>query len=176
MKTISLPAEGEFAPYYGTYISKIDPALGPVASLEQHLPQIVGLLRSLSPEEARFAYAPGKWSLSEVIGHMIDAERIFAYRLLRIGRGDATPLPGFEENEYVPAGHFNDRSTTSLLAEYEAVRHATLTLIDSLQPEALSFMGTASEKPVSARALIWIMAGHEYHHWTVIRERYLGKG
>jgi hypothetical protein len=166
------PGTDEYAPYYGTYIGKVtEPDLvALLASLKQ---STAGFLAGLSETQAAHRYAPGKWSLREVIGHLADSERIFSYRMLRIARGDATPLPGFDENAYVPAGEFERRRLAAVAAEFAAVRDATLGLLEGLTPEMLARRGTASEKPISARALAFIIAGHEKHHVAVIKERYL---
>lgn len=169
---IARPATDEFAPYYGNYINKVTEP--DVVALLVALKQRTGdLLAGLSEAQAAFRYAPGKWTLREVIGHLSDAERIFGYRLLRIARGDPTPLAGFDENAYVPAAGFERRPLKAVAAEFASVRNATLTLLDGMTPEALALRGTASEKPISARALAYIIAGHERHHIGVIRERYL---
>ena len=131
------------------------------------------LVKRIGPKGMSRSYAPGKWTLREVIGHLSDAERIFGYRLLRIARGDQTPLAGFDENTYVPAAGFERRPLKAVAAEFASVRDATLTLLDGMTPEALALRGTASDKPISARALVYIIAGHEKHHLGVIKERYL---
>lgn len=169
---IQRPASDEYAPYYGTYIDKVtEPDLE--AALGAQRRSTADLLAGLDEARAAHRYAPGKWSLREVIGHLADAERIFAYRLLRIARRDETPMPGFDENTYVPAGEFERRPLSQVAAEYGDVRAATLALLGGLTPEALARRGTASGKPISARALAFIIAGHEKHHIDVIRERYL---
>lgn len=170
---IARPAADEYAPYYGSYIDKITESdVLPVLSGQQR--STADLLAGLSEAQASYRYAPGKWSLREIIGHLSDAERIFAYRMLRIARADQTPMPGFDENAYVPAGNFERRPLADVAAEFRAVRDATIALIRGLAPEALARRGTASEKPISARALVFIIAGHERHHMAVIGERYLG--
>ena len=131
------------------------------------------MLSGVSDEKARKAYGAGKWTLKEALLHMTDTERVFSYRLLRIARGDTTPLPGFEQDEWVPNSGANIRSVASLLLEYASVRAGTLQLMDSLEPSAWARRGTASDKPVSARALAYICAGHERHHQRILRERYL---
>jgi len=169
---IARPATDEFVPYYGNYINKVTEP--DVVALLVALKKSTGdLLAGLSEAQAAFRYAPGKWTLREVIGHLSDAERIFGYRLLRIARGDQTPLAGFDENTYVPAAGFERRPLKAVAAEFASVRDATLTLLDGMTPEALALRGTASEKPISARALVYIIAGHEKHHLGVIKERYL---
>lgn len=169
---IARPATDEYAPYYSTYIDEVtEPDV--VAVLSAARQSTAEFLAGLDEKQAAFRYAPGKWSLREVVGHLSDSERIFAYRLLRVARGDTTPLAGFEENDYVPAGQFERRPLADVAQEFASVRDATLTLLGGLDAEALARRGTASGKPVSARALAFIIAGHEKHHLGVIRERYL---
>lgn len=168
------PAAGEYNPYYEKYISLV-PAGDIVAILATQLEDTLIPIRELTEEQARFAYAPDKWTVKEVIGHIADAERIFAYRALRIGRGDATPLASFDENAFVPPGRFNDRPLASLLAEFVAVRRATVALLAGLPQEAWTKIGVASTHPVSVRALAWITAGHELHHREILAERYLAQ-
>lgn len=172
---ISRPGAGEYAPHYGTYV---DAAVGTdaIAILRAQRLTTATLLGAVPESRAGFRYAEGKWSLREVVGHVSDAERIFSYRLLRFARADETPLPGFDENVYVPSARFEDRSLASVTAELLAVRDATLALLAGLPTEALTRQGVASGKPVSVRALAWICAGHEAHHMRVLRERYLGAG
>ncbi|WP_426492233.1 DinB family protein [Hymenobacter sp. 102] len=167
----TLPAATEYAPYYHTYV-KLIPG-DPLDALRQQPRELRQLLAGLTEEQGTFRYAPGKWSIKENLVHMLDTERIFAYRALRIGRGDTTPLPGFEQDDYVPVSGADARSFTDILAEYDAVRAATLSLLESFTAEAVSRQGTASGQPVSVRALAYILPGHEAHHLTLLRERYL---
>jgi len=166
------PTKGEYADWHAGYV-----ALVPEGDVRDHLRtqifETITLLAGVAEAKAEQAYGPGKWTLKEVVLHMCDAERVFDYRLLRIARGDATPLPGFEQDEWVPHSCANRRSMASLLLEYAAIRAATVQLIDSLSDEAWERRGTASRSPVSARALAHICAGHERHHVRIIRERYL---
>lgn len=118
-------------------------------------------------------YAPGKWSIKEVLQHVIDAERIFAYRALRFSRGDGTELPGFEENDYAPASQADRRSLIDLLHEYDVVREASLLLFQSLPPEALDRSGMANGRSITVRAIGWVIAGHNNHHATILAERYI---
>jgi uncharacterized damage-inducible protein DinB len=143
-----------------------------VSVLRDQSAETVRLLRNLSPGKADYAYAPGKWTVKEVIGHVIDAERIFAYRALRFARGDKTELAGFDENTYVPTGQFGRRTMNDLLDEFEVVRASTIHLARHLDAEALDRRGTASQNPVSVRALLYIIAGHERHHVALLRERF----
>lgn len=168
---VTRPQSDEYAPYYETYVSLI-PGDDIVTVLEAQRVQMAQLLAARSEREGNFRYAPGKWSVKEVIGHICDAERIFAYRLLRIARGDETPLASFEQNDYIAPGAFGERTLADLAAEFAAVRAATLTLVQSLTAEAWVRRGTASEKTVSARALAYIIAGHEVHHRKILDEKY----
>jgi uncharacterized damage-inducible protein DinB len=169
---IARPAPGEFNPYYSRYLDLLGPDADPVDLLERGEREIHDLLSPLGDERARYRYAPGKWSIKEMVVHVTDTERIFACRLLRIARGDTTPMPGFEQDDYAPASEADRRSLADILAEYHAVRSATLALAGSLSAEALARQGTASESVVSARALVYIMAGHERHHLRMLREKY----
>ena len=169
--TLPRPAEGEFAPFYAGYIAKV-PDGDVLRFLETQLREVRALLSTLSEGRGAHQYAPDKWTIKEVIGHMCDAERIFSYRTLRIARGDATPLAGFDENQYVPAGKFGKRTMASLVDEVVQVRDATLSLVRTLDEEAGARRGEASGKGVSARALVWIIAGHMTHHVGILRERY----
>ena len=166
------PRPGEYDPYYETYISKV--AEGSLLeTLAVQRDDTASLLAGLTKAQADYRYAEGKWSLKEVIGHVADAERIFAYRALRIARGDQTPLASFDENAYVPASGCDRRPLPDIAREFRAVREATIVLLGSLDAAAWQRVGTASGKPVSVRALGYIIAGHERHHLRVLRERYL---
>jgi hypothetical protein len=129
-------------------------------------------LQALDDAAARHAYAPGRWTVKEVIGHIADTERVMAYRALRIARGDRTPLPGFEQDPYVAVAELNDRPLPELLAELAAVRAATVALFTGIPTAAWTRMGTASDAPCSVRALAYIIAGHELHHRALLHERY----
>lgn len=166
------PAPDEFAPYYGRYIDRV-PDGDIVATLREQVRETVALLRAIPDAKAGFRYAPDKWSIREVVGHLGDCERIFTYRALRIARGDDTPLAGFDENAYVSRARLDDRSFAGLIDEYAAVRAASVALFHALFPEEWTRRGMASEKGVSVRALAWITAGHELHHLAVLKERYL---
>jgi uncharacterized damage-inducible protein DinB len=142
--------------------------------LARQADETIAVLRNQPPEIADHRYAEGKWSVKEVVGHVCDAERIFSYRILRIARADQTPLAGFDENAYVPAGNFAARTLESLLAEFAAVRQATIALIASLPDEAWARTGIANDNLISARALAYITTGHELHHREILLTRYLG--
>lgn len=169
---ITKPSSDEYAPYYDTYVSKV-PGTCALAALEAQRDSTRQLLAGIPAAKASFSYAPGKWTVREVIGHLADAERIFAYRMLRFARNDQAPLASFDENSYVPEGRFERRGLADVAAEFTSVRDATLTLARSLDAEALLRRGTASNKIMSVRALAWVIAGHEIHHLGVLRERYL---
>lgn len=166
------PAAGEYAEAYAQYVARV-PEGDVVATLRGGLEETTSLLRGVDPARTTSGYAPGKWSIRDVVLHMADTERIMSYRALRIARGDTTPLASFDENAYTPMAGANARSMESLLEELAAVRRATVALFEGLPDEAWVRRGTASGKPVSVRGLAWIIAGHERHHVAVIRERYL---
>ena len=168
---IARPESQEASPAFQRYISKVSTDnIG--AQLVEQLRELEQLFETVTDQDARYRYAEGKWSIKEVIGHLCDAERIFSYRLLRIARGDATPLPGFEEDDYVPPGRFDDRPLPMLLTEFRAVRMSTVALVEGVPAEAWSLWGEASGSPVTARALAYIMVGHVAHHLGTLRERY----
>jgi hypothetical protein len=169
--TFTPPAAREYAPFYAGYIARV-PEGDLEAQLARQHERTRALLAPLSASQARHRYAPGKWSVIEVLGHMADAERVFAYRALRFARGDETPLAGFDEAAWVPAGGFERRALGDVLDEFGAVRKATLALLGGLDPEAVDRSGLANDKPITVRALAYIIAGHELHHVAVLRERY----
>ena len=165
------PSDSEYAEFYRKYVSRV-PDGDIVEILREQIHVTCALIEKAGEEKAGYAYAPGKWTVREVIGHLADAERIFAYRALRFARGDETNLAGFDETAYVPAGRFGGRSLASMLEEFRAVRAATVALYAGLPPEAWSRSGPANNNIVSVRALVWITAGHERHHRALLEERY----
>jgi uncharacterized damage-inducible protein DinB len=170
MLRIPRPAPDEHLPYYGKYIALVgDDAM---SALREQGPQTVELLTGVDDAKALHRYAPGKWSVKEVLGHVIDGERVFGYRALRIARRDRTPMPGFDENQWVPAGGFDRRALADLVADFQATRAATLALFGSFDEEALVQRGVANGAEISVRALAHIIAGHELHHRGLLRERY----
>ncbi len=171
---INRPDPQEYAPYFHTYISKVA-ANNLLQALADSRDKTLAFFRSLPEEKWEFRYAPGKWTIKEVVQHLIDCERVFVYRALSIARGEKTSLPGFDENEYARNGNANQLSSQALLAEYESVRRATLSLFENMSDEASKKTGQANNKPASARALGFCIAGHEQHHVEVIAERYLAK-
>ena len=169
--TLTRPASDEAAQFYHGYIAEVagenigEQLPGQLTELEQ-------LYSSLDDGAALARYAPDKWSIKEILGHLSDAERIFAYRLLRISRGDTTPLPGFDEKPYVAAGRFDERPLGTLLAEFRAVRLSSAALMEGIPGSAWSQRGQASGHPISTRALAYIILGHPAHHLAVLRDRY----
>jgi uncharacterized damage-inducible protein DinB len=170
--SIGRPGASEYDPYYERYISlvKTDDI---ITTLQKQPQDTQALLRPLSAQQAGFRYAPGKWSVKEVLGHMNDTERILSYRALRIGRGDKTPIEGFEQDDYVPNGRFDQRALEDLLDEFLTIRKATIQLFSHFDPAAAERRGTANQKQISARALAYIIAGHELHHRRILQEKYL---
>ena len=172
---IDRPAAHEYDPYYSVYIERVE-GRHLTDILHRQSEEISRLLTGMSDERARYRYAAGKWSIKEVVGHLIDCERVFAFRALSIARGEQQRLPGFEQDAYVTVAGFDDRALDDLLAEYRTVRRATLALFDSFDPAAWMRSGIANDGSISVRALAYIVAGHEAHHLAVLRERYLGAG
>ena len=167
------PAEGDFLPYAASYINLIPAGTDPLTALRTQPAEIHAVFAGLSESQTEKAYAPGKWTLKEMLLHQIDSERVFAYRAMRFARGDSQNLPGFEQDDYVANSAANARSTASLLAEYDVTRAATLALFESFTEEQLNRRGTANGGPTTVRALLYIVPGHERHHLSIIRERYL---
>jgi uncharacterized damage-inducible protein DinB len=166
------PQQGDYALFYEKYIA-IVPGGDFLEILQSQQRDLIRLLSPLTEEQAEFCYAPGKWSVKEVLGHISDTERIFAYRLLRIARGDQTPLAGFEQDDYIQNGNFSTRKLADLLQEFSTVREATISLVRSLDDAAWLRRGTASQNEVSVLALAFVIAGHERHHRVLLEERYL---
>ena len=172
--TIGRPQPDEYAPYYDRYISLVQQAAGEdiLDTLDQQRRQTMLLLCSRDDEDGDFRYAPGKWSAKEVLGHVCDTERVFAYRALRISRADATPLAGFEQDDYVRNGPFAQRPLADLVEDFIAVRRATLSLLRNLDEAAWLRRGIANKNEVTVRALAYIIAGHELHHRRILEEKY----
>ena len=172
MDTTGRPAPEEVATYYLPYIT-LAKGTSLVEALEHAGRETDALARRIPAEKGDHRYAEDKWTIKEVIQHVIDAERIFAYRALRFARNDATPLPGFDENEYTPAARAARRTLAELFDELATVRAATISLFASFDQEMLMRNGTANGKTMSVRGLGWTTAGHALHHLRVIEERYL---
>ena len=169
---LSRPAQSEYAPYYGTYVNAM-PDGDVVAALADQGEETFTLLSALSESDGAFRYAPGKWTIRDLVQHLADSERVFAYRALRFARGDETPLPGFDQEPYAQAAKADRRPLGELAAELRDIRRTTLALVRSFDEEMLGWSGVASGNLMSVRALVWVIAGHERHHLTVLRERYL---
>jgi len=169
--TLSRPAADEYLPYYERYVTLVPDGNLVDVLVDQQL-DTIGMLRRVDDERGLYAYAPGKWTIKEVIGHLSDAERVFAYRALRFARGDDQPLAGFDENAYAPAGRFNERRIGSLIDEFQSIRAATVHVFRYLDEDEWARRGIANGNPISVRALGFVIAGHELHHARLLRERY----
>ena len=169
------PQPGEYAPYHERYISLVpgNDVLAALTALEDQRRQMVLLLSGRTEADGDLRYAPEKWSLKEVLGHINDTERIMSYRALRISRGDATPIEGFEQDDYVRNAPFARRTLADLIEDYIAVRRATISLFRNLDEPAWTRRGVANKNEISVRALAYIIAGHELHHRRIIEEKYL---
>jgi uncharacterized damage-inducible protein DinB len=169
--TIARPEPAEYSPYHEGYISLV-PGNDIVGALESQRRQTLILLSGRDESEGDFRYAPDKWSVKEVLGHVCDSERIFTYRALRIARGDRTPLAGFEQDDYVRNSPFATRPIAEIIEDYIAVRRATLTLFRNLDEAAWLRRGIANNNEISVRALAYITAGHELHHRRILEQKY----
>jgi hypothetical protein len=168
------PNPGDYAPYYDQYIS-ILPDEDILKILENQMNSSEEFLRTFSEEQGNYSYAEGKWTMKEVIGHIIDTERVMAYRALSFSRGEKQSLPGFEQDDYIANGNCNDRTLDDLIGELKAVRTANLIMFRSFSDEMLKRGGIASDNKITVLALIYIIAGHEKHHIRILREKYLQK-
>jgi hypothetical protein len=165
------PQAGEYNPYYDRYISLVE-SDDIIGLLEKQAPETATLFKSAGAK-ADFRYAPGKWSVKEMLGHVNDTERIMTYRALRVARGDKTPIEGFEQDDYVRDGNFGQRTLADLIEEFADVRTATVSFFRHLDSESGLRRGVANKNEISARALAYIIAGHELHHRRVLKEKYL---
>ncbi len=166
------PHDTEYLGYYSRYISLV-PEGDILTTLFRQNEATVALLRGLSESQGGFRYAPGKWSIKELVAHVSDAERIFADRALRFARADETPLPGFEENDYVRNGSFDSFHLVDIVTGFENVRRSTVSLFRLMTKDATTRRGKANNAEISVRALAYVIAGHEIHHMNVLRTRYL---
>lgn len=170
---IEKPKAGEFAPYTINYIKLLPDDAEILRHLSENLQTTSDFILSLPPEKLDYVYAPGKWTIREMWLHVVDSERVFAYRALCFARGETVNLPGFEENDYAASSNANARGINNILKEFAAVRSATLALFESFDASVLTKIGTANDNPTSVRALVYQIAGHELHHLNIIKERYL---
>jgi hypothetical protein len=166
------PGTDEYAPSFGGYVARIADSEDVVAVLASQLNQVVARLEGTPAIRGDYRYAPGKWSIKEVVGHLSDTERVFAYRALRIARGDTTPLPSFDDKAYVPEMRAGELTLADMAAEWGDVRRATIALFRNLPALAWCRRGVASDQPISVRALAYIIAGHVRHHLEVLDTRY----
>jgi hypothetical protein len=166
------PAADEHAPFYAGYIGEA-PGGDVVATLDTQGRDFTGFLRGIPEARGGHRYAPGKWSIKDIVLHCCDAERVFSYRLMRFARADATDLPGFDENTYAAHGAADAQTLAELATHFEAVRRATVALVDPMQDEQMLRRGSANGHAITPRALAWVLPGHVAHHEKVIRERYL---
>ena len=169
---VARPEANEYAPYYGRYISLVsEPDV--LAALREQADETCALLKGVSEDKSEYRYAPEKWSLKEVLGHVTDTERIFAYRALRISRNDRTPIEGYEQDDYVRFGPFRHCRLPDLVEEFSSVRKSTLFLFRTLEDEAWLRRGIANKLEISVRAIAYVIAGHELHHRKILKEQYL---
>lgn len=166
------PDANEYASFYETYVSLV-PEGDVVEALSVQLAEVTALLGSITEERAGHAYAEGKWSIKQVVGHIVDGERIFAYRALAVARGEQQPLPSMDQDEYMAHSDFDSRTLADIASEFAHARAANVLMFRSLSEDAWLRRGTASEREVSVRALAHIIVGHVVHHLGVLRARYL---
>jgi len=166
------PEADEYASFYETYVSLV-PEGEVVETLRRQSEEVSALLAGIAEERAAYAYAPGKWSIKQVVGHVIDAERIFSYRAMAIARGERAALPGMDQDEYMAGADFDARTLADLAEEFSHLRRSNVLMLRGLSATAWSRRGTASGHEVTVRALAYIIAGHAAHHLQVLRTRYL---
>lgn len=167
------PHTSEYAPYYSTYIDKV-PEGEIISLLQQTFEGFQSLLSTVEESKADYRYAPEKWTIKQVLQHIIDTERVMAYRALRVARGDDTPMPGFDQDVFADSANVSNRSLASQIEELRYVRQSTILFYQSLHQDDLLRKGTASANPVSTRSLAYIILGHLLHHQEILEERYLG--
>ena len=165
------PLPTDAASFYHHYINLVK-ANSPAEAVKVHSTDILEFYTNIPPDKANYAYAPGKWTIQEVLQHVIDAERVFSYRTLRIARKDATPLPGFDENSFTANSEAGNRNFDSLKQEFSLLRKSTDIFIETLSDGQLQNFGTASNSPITANAIAFITYGHLLHHINIIKERY----
>jgi hypothetical protein len=175
MKILTLPTSTEYAEFYAGYIQRANAKGDVLAALPKQINEIKSALGKLIDDQALFRDAPREWSIKEVMGHLNDVERVFSYRLLRVARNDPTPLPGFEQDDFVREAGFDKHPLEDLIQEFEHLRQANILAIKNMTDEAALRIGTASGYPVSARALIYMLVGHVDHHMESLQEKYLPK-
>ena len=167
------PAETEYTPYFKQYVDKVE-GDDVIWVLETQLNDFLELIYSIPEEKKNYSYKEGKWTIAELLGHVIDSERIFAFRALCFARNDPNPLPGFEQDDYIKNANFNNRTLRSFVDEFTHLRKSNNILFSNFGEEALHRKGTANNKLVTVNALLYVIAGHFNHHMTFLKERYLG--
>jgi uncharacterized damage-inducible protein DinB len=172
---IHKPHSGDIAEFYQKYIDLVPQTNDLLDELYQQHLDTVDLVTSLDDETLQFAYAPGKWTIQDILMHLMDCERIFCFRALAIARNDQTPLPGFDENSYAKNTNANSRRILDIVREFSVLRSSTIELFRSFDATQLARIGNANGKAVKASALAWVICGHEIHHRNIIEERYIGK-
>ncbi|WKZ48025.1 MAG: DinB family protein [Anaerolineales bacterium] len=173
MNQLTSPPSTEYAEFYAGYVQRAQARGDVIAALPKQIDEIKSALGNLTDEQALFRDAPKEWSIKEVVGHLNDVERVFSYRLLRVSRNDATPLAGFEQDDYVREAGFDKHPLKDLIEEFEHLRRANILAIQNMSAEAALRVGAASGYPVSARALIYMLVGHVDHHMESLNEKYL---
>ncbi|MBK9730072.1 MAG: DinB family protein [Chitinophagaceae bacterium] len=170
---INRPEKNDYPEYYEKYIAKVSG--DPLTELKTNYKTLRRMVLKLGRKDLNFRYAPGKWTIKEILVHLMDGERVFCYRALRFARKDTTELPGFEENEWVPNSNANNRKLRSILGEYLAVRNSTIELFSNMNKDMLNSSGIANGKPISVRSILYVITGHEIHHTRIMLERYIEK-
>jgi len=173
MNQLTSPSTNEYNDFYTGYVQRAIARKNVIVALSKQIDEIRAALGKLTDKQALFRDAPKEWTIKEVLGHINDAERIFAYRLLRVSRNDQTPLPGFEQNDYVREAGFDNYPLADLLDEFERLRRANMVMIQNMPEAYADRRGTASGFPVSARALIYVLVGHVENHMADLNEKYL---
>jgi len=173
VNNLTPPTSDEYAEFYAGYIQRAQARGDVLAALPQQIDEIKSALGSLTDEQALFRDAPREWSIKEIMGHLNDVERVFSYRLLRVSRNDPTPLPGFEQDDFVREAGFDEYTMNDLLQEFEHLRRANILAIQNMSDKSALRVGTASGYPVGARALIYMLVGHVEHHMDSLNEKYL---
>jgi hypothetical protein len=171
---MSRPQQAEYDPYYQKYISLV-PENEIIPALKNQIDELADLFKGVPEEKGTYTYADGKWTVKEVLSHLIDGERMFAYRAFRIARGDKTPIEGFEQDGYIENSYANLRTLAELMREFDLLREANLMFFSNLESSDWVRTGTANNVEISVRSLAWIMVGHIRHHVAILKERYLAK-
>jgi hypothetical protein len=173
VNNLTPPTPGEYAEFYAGYVQRAIARRDVLAALPKQIDEIKSALGQLTDEQALFRDAPKEWTIKEVMGHLNDVERVFSYRLLRVSRNDPTPLPGFEQDDFVREAGFDTHPLRDLIQEFEHLRRANILAIHNMSDDSTLRMGTASGAPISARALIHMLVGHVDHHMASLQEKYL---